>query len=343
MLTDYDLVHNDWLKRMFDIRAKWALVYGRETFCADMTTTQRSESMNSAIKGYVSYKHNILRFFEHFQRLVNERRYEELRADFRVSQSSLSFEVEISRYAAKVYTPAVSKMFHAEVCKAYDSAIDKTGEKETLTQYIVTNRGKYLRHTVEYDSSANNVICSCKKFQFAGILCSHALKVFSENGITKIPAQYVLKRWKKDAKTGSRLDMWNLTNNEDPKAQIANRYRELCRVQTLIATNVAETEETYNIAVTGFNKILEEVEAHRKAEEVHKPNSSRIHVRDEKKIKGVKKKERVCGKSSRPKGALEKAYKKKRVTQEKSFLEQVYVIPCFFKFLKFGRFLYIFS
>ncbi|KAI8561606.1 hypothetical protein RHMOL_Rhmol04G0353300 [Rhododendron molle] len=47
---DYNLEDNDWLKRMFNQKEKWALVYGRQTFCADMTTTQRSESMNSVLK-----------------------------------------------------------------------------------------------------------------------------------------------------------------------------------------------------------------------------------------------------------------------------------------------------
>ena len=66
MLEKYVLEDNEWLKRMFGLRKKWALVYGREIFCADMTTTQRSESMNNAIKGYVSYKNDILRFFSTF-------------------------------------------------------------------------------------------------------------------------------------------------------------------------------------------------------------------------------------------------------------------------------------
>ena len=49
---------------MFNLREKWALVYGRETFCADMTTTQRCETMNNVTKGYVSDKHNLFKFFE---------------------------------------------------------------------------------------------------------------------------------------------------------------------------------------------------------------------------------------------------------------------------------------
>ena len=40
MLKMDGLEDNKWLKKMFDIKGKWALVYGRETFCADMTTTQ---------------------------------------------------------------------------------------------------------------------------------------------------------------------------------------------------------------------------------------------------------------------------------------------------------------
>ncbi|KAL3513564.1 hypothetical protein ACH5RR_026281 [Cinchona calisaya] len=51
MLDMYDLQDNDWLKRMFAIKEKWPLVYGRETFCADMTTTQRNESMKVRLRG----------------------------------------------------------------------------------------------------------------------------------------------------------------------------------------------------------------------------------------------------------------------------------------------------
>lgn len=60
MLEKYNLKDNDWLRRLFNLKEQWALVYGRQTFCADITTTQRSESMNSALKKYVSYKYDLL-------------------------------------------------------------------------------------------------------------------------------------------------------------------------------------------------------------------------------------------------------------------------------------------
>ena len=44
MLEKYDLQKNGWLKKLFEEREKWALVYGRNTFCANMKSTQRSEA-----------------------------------------------------------------------------------------------------------------------------------------------------------------------------------------------------------------------------------------------------------------------------------------------------------
>lgn len=87
MLEKYGLETNKWLERLFKIREKWALVYGRRSFCANMTTTQRSESMNSVLKRYVSYKHNLLQFFQHFDRMIEDRRYKEFKADFRTSEA----------------------------------------------------------------------------------------------------------------------------------------------------------------------------------------------------------------------------------------------------------------
>ncbi|KAJ8768700.1 hypothetical protein K2173_023604 [Erythroxylum novogranatense] len=77
MLCKYELEDNDWLRRMFGIKEKWALVYGRQMFCADMTTTQRSEN----------------------------RRYEELKADFKSSTSipSLLYPIETLKHAATYY------------------------------------------------------------------------------------------------------------------------------------------------------------------------------------------------------------------------------------------------
>ena len=78
-----------------------------------------------------------------------------------------------------------------------------------------------FHHTVQYDSAKGTAVCSCKKFEFVGIFCSHILKVISSKNITKISSKYILKRWTKDAKKGLAIaNHDNVEVDEDQKRQI---------------------------------------------------------------------------------------------------------------------------
>ncbi|XP_057478205.1 protein FAR1-RELATED SEQUENCE 9-like [Actinidia eriantha] len=320
MLVKYNLQENDWLRRMFNMKEKWALVYGRQTFCADLTTTQQSESMNSALKRYASYNNDLLRFFQNFQRLVDNHRNEELNADFRANQSTphLSFPVQILKHAASIYTPDVFELFQRELSKAHDCCLQQCGENGTVTKYEITPFRKHHHHVVTYDSSEELVSCSCKKFEFGGILCSHALKVLSSNNIMKIPNRYILKRWTKNAKSGSIESTCVSTPVEDPKVMMGTRYKELCRLCTQLATRAAETNEAYKIALNALKKIAEEVDASLIGKTFHETPHVNITASQEineatygegsqKKVKGLKVKKRTTKSSKRPRGALERA------------------------------------
>ncbi|KAK4416789.1 protein FAR1-RELATED SEQUENCE 5 [Sesamum alatum] len=134
--------------------------------------------------------------------LIDERRYQELKADLRTCHSTpvASFPVEILKHAASVYTHEVFELFQDELRKAYDSQIELCGEIGETSEYKITPFKKHHQHTVMYDSSHGNISCSCKKFEFARILCSHALKVLSSRNIVKVPELYIKKRWTKKAK-----------------------------------------------------------------------------------------------------------------------------------------------
>ena len=73
MLKKYSLTNNKWLDGIFDVKEKWAMVYGRHMFTADMKGTQHSESMNNVLKGYLKPQHNLLLFLEHYSRVLNDR------------------------------------------------------------------------------------------------------------------------------------------------------------------------------------------------------------------------------------------------------------------------------
>ncbi|KAL8170442.1 LOW QUALITY PROTEIN: hypothetical protein V2J09_022246 [Rumex salicifolius] len=233
MLDKYKLQNNNWLERMFNIKEKWALVYGRDTLCADMTTTQRSENMNSLIKKY-------------------DRRYDEMVADFKAKQSkvALSFLVEILKHAASVYTPEVYLKFHEELYKAYDCRIELCGETGAFMRYKVTPNRKQW--------SYENVCYTCKKFEFAGVLCNHILKVFCIRDVKEIHNKYVLQRWTKNAKTGSFGTINDSCSvDKDPKTIMARHHKDLYRVFTRLGTRVVELEDGCILVMQGLLNLLE--------------------------------------------------------------------------------------
>ncbi|GAA0164909.1 hypothetical protein LIER_20439 [Lithospermum erythrorhizon] len=122
MVEKYDLQNNEWLKRLYDRKEKWASVYGRHTFCANMSVTERSESMNSKLKEYVSYKYDLLCVFQHFERLLEDRCYEESKVSAKAKQSYsfLAYPMEILKHATSFYTPKIFKIFNKNYGMAWN-------------------------------------------------------------------------------------------------------------------------------------------------------------------------------------------------------------------------------
>jgi zinc finger SWIM domain-containing protein 3 len=78
-----------------------------------MVTIQRKECVNNELKGYISVKFDILTFFEHFDKMVADKRDEEVKYDFKTTQSRLALksDLKILSHGAKVYTPSAFKVF----------------------------------------------------------------------------------------------------------------------------------------------------------------------------------------------------------------------------------------
>ena len=55
------------------------------------------------------------------------------------------------------------------------------------------------------------------------------------------------------------LNIWSI---DDPKVNMGRHDKNLCRMQTQIATKAEESKETYKIVVSEFNNILEDVDAY---------------------------------------------------------------------------------
>jgi zinc finger SWIM domain-containing protein 3 len=161
-----------------------------------MVSTQRSESMNNELKGYISFKYDILTFFEHFDRLVDDKRNEEVKYDSKATQSTpkLKSNLRILRHASQIYTPVVFKVFEEEVLQTLKCDIFYCSDSGNEKVYKIKVCGWKNEHVVRFSTLEDQVQCSCKKFEFVGILCYHALKILDINNTKKVLEQYILSR-----------------------------------------------------------------------------------------------------------------------------------------------------
>ena len=70
MLDMYDVNNNIHLKVMYAKRAEWVPAYFRGTFFAEMSTTQRSESMNAILKLWINNHTSIYQFVRKIESMV---------------------------------------------------------------------------------------------------------------------------------------------------------------------------------------------------------------------------------------------------------------------------------
>jgi len=86
LLEKYSLQSHHYMVRAYDKREKWAKCYNRGTFCARMTSTQRSESANHMLKTVVPRNSSMNRFVSNLNKLLYQRYAEEERAEHETKQ-----------------------------------------------------------------------------------------------------------------------------------------------------------------------------------------------------------------------------------------------------------------
>lgn len=262
MLDNYGLQQNDWLKWMFREREKWAVVYGRNTFFVDRKGSHLVESLFHDLRNYLYSDIDVLDFVKYFERVVDEQRYKEIEANDEMNRCMprLMGNVILLKHASDVYTPRAFEVFQRGYEKCLNIVVNQCSENGPLFEYKTNIFGKSREHTVTFNSSDDVVICSCKKFNSVGFLCSHALKVLDHMNIKVVPSKYILKRWTKDARLGSARENDVPSIRDDPKLVVASRYKNMCGRIIMLSAKASESEEAFQFAVGQLDEVMEGVE-----------------------------------------------------------------------------------
>ncbi|XP_048531643.1 protein FAR1-RELATED SEQUENCE 5-like isoform X2 [Triticum urartu] len=206
MLEKYNLRKHPFLTQIYEVQHKWAKPYFRGVFCAKMNSTQRSESANHLLKGYVPSGCPMHLFLKQFEKLQFDRESEESfqEKSTLLSGVSLRLNLPIERHASKVYTRAMFEKFDEELYKCgthvLDEIVPRKIYKSTHIDAAAREKWSKVEFKIEVNDDESFFSCECGTFEHSGLVCCHALQVMVFFRLSKIPEKHIMKRWTRDAR-----------------------------------------------------------------------------------------------------------------------------------------------
>ncbi|XVF11801.1 hypothetical protein REPUB_Repub08aG0059100 [Reevesia pubescens] len=142
-----------------------------------------------------------------------------------IYKSSLRMMSPLEEQAHNVLTPYAFKLFQKEFGLALQYAILHESEFQFLVQYH-KETSITQKHVVFWDG--NLATCTCKQFEFRGILCQHVISVFLHKDCYEIPSMYLPSRWRREASQTEEIpDVWEEhVLNEDSLLESSSMFLE---------------------------------------------------------------------------------------------------------------------
>ncbi|XP_026443076.1 protein FAR1-RELATED SEQUENCE 5-like [Papaver somniferum] len=263
MLNTYKLTDNKWLSNLYKKKGKLASVYTRDVFCADMYTTQRSESINAYFDHFMKRDMPLCEFIIQYEMVITARRQAEIDEDYETKHRKplLRLFVNIEQEASLIYTKEVFFKFQEQLAQGLhycQNEISKSGTKSTYQVWRFGHEKK--TRTIIYESNDKTIQCSCFLYEFSGYLCRHIFKIFSIVDIQSIPPQYILKRWTVNAKSGSVISDQGEEFVDNPRDTATSHYSKLCQEAINIAIKGSASTEMYNVTKEILDRASKEVD-----------------------------------------------------------------------------------
>uniref|UniRef100_A0A8I6X9Z6 Protein FAR1-RELATED SEQUENCE n=1 Tax=Hordeum vulgare subsp. vulgare TaxID=112509 RepID=A0A8I6X9Z6_HORVV len=161
VVNEYKKFNVDFQHSIYDMEEEYEFVGTWDKMIDN--TTQRSESINNELKRYISIKYDMLTFFEHFERLVSDKRCEEVNYDFKATQTTPKLKAKSSymlKQTAATYTPAIFKLVQDQVLQTlnYDTLLCDKSDRE-LKINVVKFHGTQREHVVRFIPREEKNIC----------------------------------------------------------------------------------------------------------------------------------------------------------------------------------------
>ncbi|XP_074302854.1 protein FAR1-RELATED SEQUENCE 6-like [Silene latifolia] len=268
-VTKYDLKKNNWVIEAFQKRHSWVPLYWRDIFCAGMSATQRSEQTNRFFKNYVNVETTLFKFFDSYQNALRSKVEHELKLNYACLEKPSPYNKTI--IAEEVFQRAYTNDIFGLVKDEVQGLIHTNAEcdmnignfsKFTVTDEVTTpfwNR-REKKFVVTSQLDFGEFTCTCKLFEFKGILCRHIIRILQLKKVQYIPDKYILSRWRKDLVRGYEhipVGYYNPGESELLKRSLAVTMK-----NDYIYRLALHDDETYALYEAESAKVVKALEAH---------------------------------------------------------------------------------
>ena len=110
MIDTYAIHDRSWLDTIYKLKGKWVKCYMKNEFILGIRSTQLSESLNGDLKDYLKSNLDVAEFFEHFDRVIEQKQERELQAEFNARQKFPQLGLKSSpllKLVVQLYTPVI--------------------------------------------------------------------------------------------------------------------------------------------------------------------------------------------------------------------------------------------
>lgn len=262
LIDRYELRDHEWLQTMYSERRQWVPVYLRDTFFAEMSITQRSDSMNSYFDGYVNASTTLTQFFKLYERALESRNEKEVKADYDTMNAApvLKTPSPMEKQVSELYTRKIFMRFQEELVGTLTFMASKADDDEDTITYLVSKYGEdHKAYFVKFNVLEMKATCSCQMFEFSGLLCRHVLAVFRVTNLLTLPTHYVSKRWTRNAKSSVVLEERRTDAYTNYLESHTVRYNTLRHEVFKFVDDGSKSSESYDVAVNALREAFERV------------------------------------------------------------------------------------
>ncbi|KAL2348727.1 hypothetical protein Fmac_002727 [Flemingia macrophylla] len=262
LIDRYNLQEHEWLLAIYGDRKQWVPVYLRDTFFAEMSITQRSDSINSYFDGYINASTTLQLFVKQYEKALESRYEKEVKADYDTINTTpvLKTPSPMEKQTAGIYTRRLFIKFQEELVETLTFLANKVDEEELITVYRVSKYGEiHKAYFVRFNTFEMKATCSCQMFEFCGLVCRHILTVFRVTNLLTLPSHYILKRWSRNAKSGVILEERTTNLSNGAQESLTIRYNNLRHEALKYVDEGMTSPEVYNVAMSALQEAVNKV------------------------------------------------------------------------------------